>query len=101
MPSLRFSRSPSSLLRCFVFLARFSDNANEIPGKVADVVKSLNRPAYYVEPDDVMVDEVDEGRTTFPLVQVESGDQDQPEQGGEREHDHLEVVLGRPGAESD
>ena len=79
MPSLRFSRSPSSLLRCFVFLARFSDNANEIHDKVADVVESLNRPADYVEPDDVVVDEVHEGWTPFPLVQVESGNQDQPE----------------------
>ena len=50
---------------------------------MAYVVESLNRPADYVEPDDVVVDEVDDGRTPFPLVQVESGDQDQPEQGGE------------------
>ena len=66
-----------------------------------DVVESFNCPADYVEPDDVVVDEVDEGLIPFPLVQVESGDKDQPEQGGEREYDNLEVVLGSPRAKSD
>ena len=45
-------------------------------------MNKFNRPADEVEPDEVIVDEVDDEGHALGLVQVEGGDEEQSENGG-------------------
>ena len=79
-----------SLLIFFLLLFRFLfilgagtlDSLADLEEKEDEVVNKLNRPADEVEPDKVIVDEVDDEGHALGLVQVEGGDEEQSENGG-------------------
>ena len=59
----------------------------------------FDSPADEVEPDEVIVDEIDDEGHALGLVQVEGGNEEQSEDRGHNEHADFELVLWDWGAE--
>ena len=84
------------LLLRFLFIlgARTLDGLSNLKEKEDEVVNKLNCPANEVEPDKVIVHEVDDEGHSLGFVQVEGGNEEESEDRGHHQHTYFEFVLG-------
>ena len=57
-------------------------------------MEELYYPTDDVEPDQIVVDKIDDEGAVLPLEEVEGHDEDESQEGGDEQHDDLELVVG-------